>query len=433
MKFALWIEGIDFSILRSVFIFTATNAIAASMPLLLLPVLTHALSPASYGLVAMFTVVLTGVGALTGLSVHGAVGIRYFDREEIDFPAYVGACLSILFVTTLVTFVLVFVLAEPLEALTALPRSWLLGAVIVSGFQFIILIRLSIYQSAKQPGRFAAVRLSQAAIDAVTTLIFVLVLVLSWQGRLAGMSLAMCLLGLASLLTLMTGGWVSLHLHREHIGHALRFGLPLIPHVMGGMMISMVDRFMITNVLDVSSTGIYMVAVQIGLGVYLLADGGSRAIQPWFIEGIKSGDDDKKRLMARMSILCFVGLASVAALVGLTAPWYLPFLVDEAFQKSAPLIIWIAMGQAFGGMYLVSANVIFYKQKTGYLAMITISSGLLNALLSFFLLQIEGLKGAAHAYFVAQLLMFAATFILAHKLHPLPWVSAWSGGSRSDE
>ena len=398
------------------------------MPLLLLPVLTHALSPASYGHVAMFTVVLTGFGALTGLSVHGAVGIRYFDREQIDFSAYVGACLSILLVTTLVTLALVFALAEPLEGLTALPRPWLLGAVIVSGLQFITLIRLSIYQSAKQPGRFAAVRLSQAAADAVATLVFVLVLMLSWQGRLAAMSLAICLLGLASLLTLLTGGWVSLHIRREHVVHALRFGLPLIPHVVGGMMISMVDRFMITNILDVSSTGIYMVAVQIGLAVYLLADGGSRAIQPWFIEGIRSGDDDKKRLMARISILCFVGLAIVAALVGLAAPWYLHFLVDEAFQESAPLIIWIAMGQAFGGMYLVSANVIFYKQKTEYLAMITILSGLLNAILSFILLQAEGLKGAAHAYFIAQLFMFAATFILAHKFHPLPWASALSGG-----
>lgn len=397
------------------------------MPLLLLPVLTHVLSPAAYGLVAMFTVVLAGLGALTGLSVHGAVGIRYFDREEIDFPAYVGACLSILLITTLVTFALVFVLAGPLEDLTALPRSWLLGAVIVSGLQFVVLMRLSIFQSAKQPGRFAAVRLSQAAIDAAATLVFVLVLALSWQGRLAGMSLAIGLLGLVSLFTLLKGGSVSLHIRREDVGHALRFGVPLVPHVVGGMMIAMIDRFMITNILDISSTGIYMVAVQIGLGVYLLADGGSRAIQPWIIEGIKSGDYDKKRLMVRMSLLCFAGLVTVAALVGLTAPWYLPFLVDEAFQKSAPLIFWIAMGQAFGGMYLVSANVIFYKQKTGYLAMITISSGLLNALLSFFLLQIEGLKGAAHAYFVAQLVMFAATFILAHKLHPLPWASALRG------
>lgn len=431
MKFAPLIEGINLSILRSVFIFTATNAVAASIPFLLLPVLTNALSPASYGLVAMFTVVLTGFGALTGLSVHGAVGIRYFDREEIDFPAYVGACLSILLVTTLITFALVFLLAEPLEGLTALPKSWLLGAVIVSGLQFIILIRLSIYQSAKQPERFAAIRLSQAATDAVATLVFVLLLVLSWQGRLAGMSLAICLLGLASLLTLLTGGWVSLRIRRDHVRHALRFGLPLIPHVIGGMMISMVDRFMITNILDVSATGVYMVAIQIGLAVYLLADGGSRAIQPWFIEGIKSGDEDKKILMARMSILCFVGLATVAAVVGLTAPWYLPFLVGEAFQPAAPLIIWIAMGQAFGGMYLVSANVIFYKQKTAYLAMITISCGLLNALISFILLQVEGLKGAGHAYFLAQLLMFVATFTLAHRLHPLPWLSVLSGNHKT--
>lgn len=190
------------------------------------------------------------------------------------------------------------------------------------------------------------------------------------------------------------------------------------------MLIAMADRFMITNLLGVGSTGVYMVAVQIGLGVYLLADACSRAISPWVIEVIKEQNARKNILIARYYYIYITFILFVAFFLGGTAPYFLSFLVGNAFQGAAPLIMTIAIGQAFGGMYLVVANVIFYKNKTLQLAAITISCGMLNALLSYFLLPVEGIQGAAHAYLAAQLVMFVATFALSQKLYPLPWFVA---------
>ena len=39
----------------------------------------------------------------------------------------------------------------------------------------------------------------------------------------------------------------------------MKFVIPLIPHVVGGFLISTFDRFMIANFLDLSQVGIYMV------------------------------------------------------------------------------------------------------------------------------------------------------------------------------
>jgi len=246
----------NFHLIRSVFVFAVTNALAAGLPLLLLPFLTRVLSPEDYGLVAMYSVVLSGLGAFIGLSVHGAVGMRYFDRAEIDFPQYVGACLAILVVTTSAVLSIVWIAQTPLEMLTSLPAEWLAIAVPTSGLQFILLIRLSIFQSAKKANMFGLFRVSQTVLDAVLSIAFVLFLSLAWEGRLIGMSAAVAVLGAVSLISLARGGWINLAVRGEYVRNALKFGVPLVPHVVGGMLIAMADRFMITNLLGVASTGV---------------------------------------------------------------------------------------------------------------------------------------------------------------------------------
>lgn len=416
-------------VLRSVVLFTATNALAAAMPLILLPVLTRVLTPTDYGMVAMFSIVITAFGSLTGLSVHGAVGMRFFDREDYDFPQYVGNCIIILAVTSLALLILVAVFHGPLEQLTKLPRKWLLIAVGVSAVQFILLIRLAIFQSAKDAGKFAVFRIGQAVVDAVLSIILVLGFALAWEGRLIGISAGIVLLGLAAALSLFMRGYFKLSPRRDYLLNALKFGAPLIPHVLGGMLLATVDRVMIANLIGVAETGIYLVAVQIGLGIYLLADACNRAISPWQLEALKKNDAAVDARIVRYALLYFTGLIILALAMGMAAPWILPILVGPAFAESASLIWIIALGQAFGGMYFFVSNIIFYKNKTFSLSMITISCGLINAGLSFVLLQTVGLKGAAQAYLFAQIVMFMSAFVLSQRLRPLPWIAAFSVGA----
>jgi len=412
-------------VLRSVFLFTATNALAAAMPLILLPVLTRILTPEDYGIVAMFSIVITAFGSLTGLSVHGAVGMRYFDREDYDFPRYVGNCLIILAFTSLILLFIVAVFHAPLEELTKLPRKWLMIAVGVSTVQFILLIRLAIFQSAKNAGYFAVFRVGQAAVDATVSMVLVLGFALAWEGRLIGISAGIVLLGFAAVLSLVRSGYFKPVPSRDYIFNALKFGLPLIPHVLGGMLLATVDRVLIANVIGVAETGIYMVAVQIGLGVYLLADACNRAISPWHLEALKKNDAAIDMRIVRYALLYFAGLIILALGLGLAAPWVLPILVGPAFADAASLIWLIALGQAFGGMYFFVSNIVFYRNRTFSLSTITISCGLFNAGLSFVLLQVVGLEGAAQAYLIAQVLMFISAFALSQRLRPLPWAAAF--------
>lgn len=393
------------------------------MPILLLPFLTRVLTPADYGLVAMFSVFITLCGAFTGLSTHGAVGMRYFDRDSIDFPQYVGTCLFILVISTAVLSIIIFLFAPKIETYTQINRNWQLLAVLVSGFQFLLLIRLAIFQSAKQAVHFSAFRVSQAMVDAGITLLLIAGFSLAWEGRLIGLSSALILVGGVATLSMFADGWVKLIPSKAALKSALAFGLPLIPHVIGGAMLVSMDRVVITNVIGVSALGIYVVATQIGLGIYLLADAANRAMSPWQLEAMKQNKSDQDIKIVRYGALFFMGLIAIALLLGATAPFLMTFLVGPEFRAAADFVWLIALGQAFGGMYLYTSNIIFYFSKTAALSSITISCGIVNIVLTYILINRFDLIGAAISFWITQMLMLLLTFIVSQRLRPLPWLS----------
>ena len=191
-------------------------------------------------------------------------------------------------------------------------------------------------------------------------------------------------------------------------------------------MIVAVDRFIIVKMLDLAHAGIYMVALQLGQVIGLLTESFNKAYAPWLMANLGKCSNTLQQRIVRGTYVYFVLLPAIAVVCGLLAPWILPVLVGKDFQGAGPLVMYIAVGFAFGGCYYMVTNYIFFKSKTKLLAVVTFLSGLINIPLMIFLIEENGLVGAAQAFMVTQLLSFLGTWVLAHRVHPMPWLSAIS-------
>nr|WP_249811251.1 oligosaccharide flippase family protein [Bradyrhizobium sp. 149] len=412
------------SFFRSSLVYLLANGLSAGAPLVLLPILTRALSPEEYGQIAMFSVAAQIFGITTGLSTHGAVAMRYFDRDAIDFPRFVGSCLIVLLISTVVTLLVAWTTLDWLKLYLTLPGSWLLIAVAFSASTFIVQVQLSIWQSSKKPLSFAALRSFQGATDLATSFILALSLGLGWQGRVSGMALASFVAACLALHTMRRSGLIRLPHDAVYMGDALRFGLPLVPHAAGAMLIMISDRFLVANVLGVASTGIYLVAAQLGMILYLANDALNRAYSPYLIESLKLHDQARDRQIVRFTYAYFAGVLAAAIAFGLSAPFILAALAGPKFQAAGSIFVFIAIGQAFSGMYLVVATYIFYAGRTTYLAMVTITAGIADISITYYLLKHRGLIGAAEAFMITQMLFFIGTWALAQQCRPMPWLKA---------
>lgn len=408
-------------ILRPTLVYTVTNAAAACIPLLLMPVLTRVLSPAEYGQVAMFSVVTTFLGAFVGLNVHASVGVRFFEPQRTAFSSYLGTCFAILATCTVGILAFTGIFLPWLQDATKLPGPWLPVAVLVAAAMVIVQTRLAVWQSSIRPWPFGALRIGQSFADGLFTLVLVVTLGLGWQGRVGGIAAATGGAAIISLVLLYRDGWINPIFNRDEARAALRFGIPLIPHAVGGMLIAMADRMMISNLLDTASTGIYMVALQVGMVLGLVTESFNKAYAPWLLQTLNQSQPTRDRSIVRFTYAYFVAVVLAALGLGLVAPPLLKVLVSAEFRSAAPIVTYIALGFAFGGMYYMVTNYVSFARRTASLAAVTISCGVLNVALSSWLLQRHGVVGAAQAFMIAQATLFLATWWLAHQSRPMPW------------
>ena len=91
------------------------------------------------------------------------------------------------------------------------------------------------------------------------------------------------------------------------------------------------------------------------------------------------------------------------------APWFLNSFVGKEFVGAARFVFWLALGNAFGGMYKMVANQIFFANKTQILALITLVVGIANIVFNYLLISLNGSVGAAQATALTYFLNYVAT------------------------
>jgi O-antigen/teichoic acid export membrane protein len=409
------------SLLKSSGIYTLANLINSAIPFLMLPVLTRYLTPFDYGIVAMFQVLLGIMGSFTGLSVHGAVARQYYDRDSIDFPNYVGNCLYILGASTALIALVVWIFARPISNLSEFPVAWLWSVVLVCVGQFVVVVFLTICQVQVKPFAYGRFQVSLTLVNVTLSLFFVVSLGMGWEGRIQGQIFAYAIFATLAITVLIKQGWVRWSFRKDYIRSALNFGVPLIPHAFGMWAITMTDRILITRMVGVTDTGIYVVGAQIGMIIGILQDSFNRAWIPWLYDKLKREDPVWNNKIVRFTYLYDIVILILALLLAWIAPWFLKFYVGKSFVEAGQYVFWIALGYAFNGMYKMVGGYLLYEKKTFYLSLATFFTALINIIVSYFLIRANGPVGAAQGTMVAFLSSFLLTWFLANKCHRMPW------------
>ena len=78
------------SLFKASGIYSLSSIANASIPFLLIPILTRELSQVDYGIVAMAAIVINIITPFMGMSAHGAIQRKYFEIGEKHFSKYVG-------------------------------------------------------------------------------------------------------------------------------------------------------------------------------------------------------------------------------------------------------------------------------------------------------------------------------------------------------
>lgn len=409
------------SLIMNTGIYTLTSIINSAIPFLLLPILTRYLTPEDYGIVSMFSLLITFTTPFIGLSVNGSITRKYYDRNELNLREYIFNCILIILTSTILIGMLYWILSEPISRIVSFPRRYL-WMVIVYTFSFSMNnVVLSLWQAQKKASYFGAFKNFNTLVNAVLSIMFVVAFGFDWKGRLYGQLIAVSIFGILAFYIIIKNKWIEFRFNKRYIYMAVMFGLPLIPHALSTSIISMTDRLFITNMIGIEATGIYTVGYQVGSIINLLALSFNNAYIPWLYERLKQNKYETKVKIVKFTYIYFIGIVVMALGLGFLAPLFLKFFLGKAFGESSIYVAWVALGYAFNGMYLMVVNYIFYAEKNGLLSAVTFSTAIINVALNYIFIKNFGAIGAAQSTTIVFIIKFVMVWALSRKVFDMPW------------
>jgi len=383
--------------------------------------MTRYLTPNDYGIVATFNVLLAVMAVFVGLSMHGAINVNFFKLNKNELKEYIGNVFYILFSSFLLVFIIVYILKSYFSFFTKFPENWIPIIVIIALFQSIFIVNIKLWQVEQKSFPYSTYQISRTILNVALSLIFVVALVWGWQGRLLGVVITSIIFGLLSIFVIYKRRYIKFSFNKKYIKDALFFGVPLIPHALGGWIITSIDRIFINSMVGVAATGLYSVGYSVGMIIGLFAHSFNLAWSPFLYEKLKENNYSTKVKIVKFTYLYNVGIIILALALSFIAPYFLKYFVSKNFYFAYKYVLWIALGYAFQGMYFMVVNYIFYIKKTYILAWVTFSSAGINIILNYFFIKANGAIGAAQATTITFFVKFIMVWILSAKVYKMPW------------
>jgi O-antigen/teichoic acid export membrane protein len=401
--------------------FFVSNVVNAGITFMTMILLARILSPTEYGVLAIFFTFTAVLTSLIGLSLDGSISVAYFKRSAEEVSSHVSSSLALIAITFVGLTVLIFLLAQPLTTFLNLPIEWLIFGLVCSAAQAVVNIKLTLWMVKGAATRYATFQIMQSIMLAGLTAAMIFGVSMTWESRACALVVTNFITACISVLMLIKDGECSKKIYTSEMRLALRFGVPLLPHMCGILLFSSADRFIVNGLLGPAATGQYQLAAQIGLIVLVGIDAINKAFSPWLYNHLGDATDANRRYIVKLTYLYFAGAIIVSAMFFLL-PWNIASLFGgEKYSDAGTLVPYFILGQCLGGMYYMVVNYIFYTGRTGYLSVTTLISGLIGIVSCYTLIDKIGLIGAAIAFVISKIIHFMLTWIISARIFPMPW------------
>lgn len=358
------------------------------------------------------------------MGIAGGVSVNFIKLGPEDFSSYVGTAISLLGTMALVVIALSLLLGHFASGgLFGLPLLWITLLPLWAFSQSIFTFTLSLIQSHENPIIYGLMQIGYTLLNLGLTLVLVVVLLFGWEGRQCAILFSSAVFVFVSLWKLRNMGLKIVAWDHTHIRDIFSFGLPLVPHALGGALLGMSDRILISQLIGQEALGGYAVAMQIASIVIVVGSALGQAWTPFFYRRISSESQQNSKELVQYTYMIFFLIASVVGGVMLLSSVIFSLLIDARYHENYKYAIWLALGSGFNALYFIISGYIFFHKKTHILSVLTVVIGMLSFTLNFFAISAFGLAGAVGVYTFTWLLFFIGAWIMANRIHPMPWFS----------
>jgi O-antigen/teichoic acid export membrane protein len=389
----------------------------------LIPLYTRFLTTTDYGLLSSMTAVDSVLSIFFTLALQGAVLKFYFDYEGIKRKEMLGSIWLFQMLFALIISILLYLYSGNLATLVFkdLRMQPYLKLVVIRVF-FAVggLIPLAIYRAQERSLKYISLIFLTAILGVFFNIYFVVILRKGALGSLQGGVITAVILYILYLLFFYKATIFSFRL--DIIYKALLFSLPLVPHLLGGWIMNLSDRLLLQRLSSARELGLYALGCNFALVLSIVVLAINNAWVPFFfsIAGKKEGQNTISKLLTYYFLfICLIALALSVFSKEITT-----IMAAANYRVAYRVIPAIALSYIFQGMYFMSVNCLFLKEKTRQLPFITLFCAVTNIVLNILWIPRYGMMGAAWATVIAYAMFYAITHHVSKRFYALYYEKA---------
>ena len=378
---------------RAGFGYTIGNILSKGLSFLTMPLFGRLLSVEDYGRYNVYTAYTSVLFVVAGLAVHVSIKNANIDYKE-KLKEYNSSLSLIIVLNSLLLWVFAFLFGKPMTEAGIIEFDWFFILVVFESFCMAMITFynhvLSVSYLHKE---YVITSLIYAALGIILSVVFIETVFSDerFLGRVFGMLVA------GAIFVIFIG--VRLYksarprVNKEFWKYGLKISLPVVPHGISQMVLSMSDRLMIKHYYGDREAGIYGFANNLGTILQVITTAMDTAWSQWFFDKLSSGD--KQSIRKAGSIYAFLVSGGVILLMSI-APETIVFMGGEKYREGCILTFPILVAVYFSFMYFFPSAIEFYHKKTMLIAIGTVSVAALNVVLNLWFIPKAGYEAAAY-------------------------------------
>lgn len=396
-------------------IYTISNGVSKLFNFLLFAYIARTITIAQMGQYSLINIFLLIISLIITFEIQSGFTRYYFEWSEQDRQKFEYSTINLIAIMSFLWGIILFLSRKNLYQLL-LPISDMLFIVVLvipftTTLSNLFLSKLRLESKAKE---FSVVIICQSLIYISVTFALLNIIpnkLLAIFSGLLAQQLFIC-----GLYIIKYGNNWRPYLHFGYIKRSLNFSIALVPAVFGAQLSSLSGKYILNMFWGNEPTGIYEAQVKVVSMVNLIVEPLYLATVPITFRDYKKTDFRKTYLL--LLSINIVLLMLLVAFLSIFLKEIMLLVVGSKYSSYLNLaIILVIVYFSIGAARLLIVN-IHLSQKSQYVTICELFSGLLNVILTIILVRQYNLIGAGWAALISYCIRLVIYFIMANKLFP---------------
>ena len=399
------------------------DSINKALPFLIMPILAAYLTTDEFGLVSNFSAIIQVAYAIIALNTYTKLSTDFFKKQD-SLPSLYTNLSTVNFYAFTFVLLLVIVLNRVLEKAFFLHLKWQIVAVIIAFSMSVITLCTTYLQMKGKVKKYGIVQLGQSLSFFMLCVLFVVVFLWSWEGRIISSFISYSVCAIAIFIVAIKKNLIHFKaFNKELTWQYFLWGIPLLPHALSFWLKYGADKIIISNYIGLSENGFYSLALSLGGLTAIVNTSFFNTYSPYLYKKLHSFDEtdyyNEKAAIINRLVNNSIYFILTNAIMSLLTYGVLLVLINLFFSgdylSAICYLPYTILANFISCIYSIYSGFLFYRGKTKMIGTITFSSAILQVILNLTLIPLLGVWGAIWSAISVAIIISSTICVLSFK------------------